>query len=320
MSVRIGFVGSGGIAGNHMRQLATLEKAQMVAFCDIVSERARNAAQQYGGTAYTDAREMYAKETLDAVYVCLPPFAHTDQELLAIESGLALFVEKPIARTLEKAEEIGAAIEQKGVISSVGYHFRYMESTDKARQVLGDQPVGFALGSWIGGMPGVHWWRVMAESGGQMVEQTTHIVDLARYMLGDVVRVYAVARTGLMDDVPDYDVHDASVATLTFKSGAVANITSACMVSAGGRAGLDLYTQCMTLRMGSNHLEVIEKGHTETFQSNNNPYLDEDRIFVDAVESGDTSGIRSPYTDAIQSLKITLAANRSIEEGRPIEL
>ena len=67
--VRIGFVGSGGIAGHHMRQLATLDKAKMVAFCDIDASRAEKAAQEYGGTAYTSYKEMYEKEKLDAVYV-----------------------------------------------------------------------------------------------------------------------------------------------------------------------------------------------------------------------------------------------------------
>jgi hypothetical protein len=91
------------------------------------------------------------------------------------------------------------------------------------------------------------------------------------------------------------------------------------MASAGGHVGLDLYTKAMTLRMGANRLEVVERGHTETFQTDSNPYLEEDRIFVDAVESGDPSGIRSSYPDAIGSLRASLAANRSIEEGRSIE-
>lgn len=320
MAVKIGFVGSGGIAGNHMRQLVTLDNAQMVAFCDVVQDRAEAAARQYGGTAYTDYREMYERESLDAVFVCVPPFAHADQEVLAAERGLALFVEKPVAVTLKKAEEIAAAIEKHGVVSSVGYHFRYMASTQKAKEVLGDQEVGFAQGSWIGGMPGVHWWRVLGESGGQMVEQTTHIFDLARYILGEVTSVHATARTGLMSDVEDYDVHDATVTDLTFRNGTIASITSACIVSAGGRVGLDLYTKEMTLRIGSGNLEILRPGRTEIIQSGNAPYLEEDRAFLAAAESGDRSGILSTYADAVKTLRVTLSANRSISEGTVIGL
>jgi predicted dehydrogenase len=304
----------------HMRQLAQVEGARMVAFCDAVQEKSRAAAKTYGGRVYADHRKMFDGEELDAVYVCVPPFAHGDPEIRAAERGLALFVEKPIATTLEKAEEIRSAISRNGVINAVGYHWRYTAAAERARKLIGKGPVGFALGSWIGGMPGVAWWRVMKQSGGQMVEQTTHIFDLARYLLGEVVEVHAFGRTGLLSGVPNYDVHDASLANLRFKSGAVASLASSCMVQAGGKVGLDVYLQEKVLRISNNALEVVERGHTESFQGPGDPYLKEDRAFVEAVASGKGSGIRSSYADALKTLKVTLAANRSIAEGRPVAI
>ena len=152
-----------------------------------------------------------------------------------------------------------------------------------------------------------------------MVEQTTHIFDLARYLLGDAVTVSAFAATGLMTDVENYDVHDSSVANLVFESGAIANITSACIVSAGGKAGLDLFTKGMTLKMGGG-LEIMEPDHTERMENDNNPTIEEDSAFLNAVESGDTSKIRSPYSDALKTLKVTLAANESIATGKTVSL
>ncbi|RKY60938.1 MAG: gfo/Idh/MocA family oxidoreductase, partial [Candidatus Latescibacterota bacterium] len=177
MPVRVGFIGVGGIARHHLGKLAGMEDVEFVAFCDVDEERAKWAASQYGGKAYTDYKEMYEREDLDAVFICLPPFAHTDQELLAAERGIALFVEKPLGLSAEKAEEVASVVRERGVISSVGYHFRYMEATDRAREFMEGREVGFALGYWIGGMPGVSWWRRMEGSGGQVVEQTTHIFD-----------------------------------------------------------------------------------------------------------------------------------------------
>jgi predicted dehydrogenase len=92
------------------------------------------------------------------------------------------------------------------------------------------------------------------------------------------------------------------------------------MVGAGGRVGLDVYTKKKVLKLTSGSLEVIEPGRTETLQSTNNPYLDEDSIFLASVASGDRSAIRSPYADALKTLKVTLAANQSIAEGRAIEV
>ncbi|NKB68359.1 MAG: gfo/Idh/MocA family oxidoreductase [Candidatus Latescibacteria bacterium] len=320
MPVKIGFVGSGGIANHHMRTLAQIEAAQMTAFCDVVEEKAQAAAQTYGGKAYTDYTAMYDSEDLDAVYICVPPFAHDTQELAALARGLPIFVEKPVALTLAKAEEILAAVEAKSVVTAVGYHWRYTQASDRARQLIGDRPIGFALGSWMGGMPVVPWWRVMDQSGGQMVEQTTHIFDTARYFLGPVTQVHCSARTGLMGDVEQYDIHDASITNLTFASGAIASITSACIIQSGGHVGLDLYLKDQVLRLNRTELIVDDSQGSQTFAPGDNPTLREDTAFVEAVASGDGSAIRSDYADAVATLKVSLAANQSIIEGRPINL
>ena len=320
MTVKIGFVGTGGIANHHMRTLAEIPTATMVAFCDVVEEKAVTAATTYGGKAYTCYEEMYDSEALDAVYICLPPFAHDRQELAAIERDLPIFVEKPVATTMAKAREIESALAAKNLISGVGYHWRYMDTTEKAIALIGDQPVGFALGAWMGGMPGVSWWRVMAESGGQMVEQTTHIFDLARYLLGDVAEVHAMGRTGLMADVENFDVHDASVTNLRFKSGAVASITSACMLSAGHHVGLELFLKDQALRIVGQHLTIETPDGTEVVELGNNPTRAEDQTFLQAVQSGDASAIRCDYAEAVKSLELTIAATQSAQEGRLIAL
>lgn len=320
MPVRLGFIGTGGIAGHHLRTLAQLSEAQLVAFCDVVLDKAQSAASTYGGKAYDNYVQMFDSEKLDAVYICMPPFAHGDQELEAVKRGLPIFVEKPVATTAAKADQILAAIQQKGLTSAVGYHWRYMDLTAKAKERLAGQAVGYALGSWTGGMPGVSWWRVLDQSGGQIVEQTTHIFDLARYLMGEVKSVHAAARSGLMKDVENYSVHDASITNLTFASGAIASITSACMLSTGGYVGLDLYLKDQVLRIDHRTLSVEKPSGKEIFNLGNNPTLDEDTAFLRAVQSGDPSGIRCPYGEAVKTLKLTLAATQSAIENRVIEL
>ncbi|MEE3258727.1 MAG: Gfo/Idh/MocA family oxidoreductase [Candidatus Latescibacterota bacterium] len=320
MTVKIGFVGTGGIANHHMRTLAEIPVAEMVACCDIVEEKALQAATTYGGKAYGQYENMYDNESLDAVYICLPPFAHQQQELAAIERGLPIFVEKPVATSMEKAREIASALRTKNLVSAVGYHWRYMDTTEKAIERIADQPVGFALGAWMGGMPGVPWWRVLAESGGQMVEQTTHIFDLARHLLGEVEAIHAMGRTGLMEDVENYDIHDASVTNLRFQNGAVASITSACMLSAGSHVGLDLYQKDQVLRILHRSLTIDNADGQEVHELGNNPTQAEDRTFLQAVQSGDPSAIRCDYAEAVKTLELTLAATQSASEGRVVAL
>ena len=181
--VKLGFIGTGGMASAHMRNIKeNFDDAEFCAMCDISEDRAKQRAEEFGGNAYTDYRVMYDKEDLDAVYICTPPFAHGEQERIACEQGIAMFIEKPIHSELEPAIIINEDIQRSGVITSVGYHWRYGGNAQNAKAMLEAEPqILGALGYWIGGLPGTPWWRVRAQSGGQHVEQTTHIFDLARF-------------------------------------------------------------------------------------------------------------------------------------------
>ncbi|OYT48867.1 lipopolysaccharide biosynthesis protein, partial [Candidatus Bathyarchaeota archaeon ex4484_231] len=81
-------IGCGGIARMHAKRLSTLEEAKMTAYADIDVEKAKNFSETYGGKAYSDWHEMLDKEKLDIVYICLPPFAHTDEVMVAAEKGI----------------------------------------------------------------------------------------------------------------------------------------------------------------------------------------------------------------------------------------
>lgn len=320
MAVRIGFIGSGGIANAHMNVLQGTEDVSLAAFADPQVERAENAAARFDGTAYSDYREMLEKETLDAVYVCVPPFAHEDQEIIAARKGLHLFIEKPIALSMAKACEIKKAIDDAGVIACVGYHWRYNGTTQQARELLDDLPVGMVLGYWMGGMPGVPWWRVMAGSGGQMVEQTTHIFDLARYLAGDVTEVYAAYATRCLEEVPNFDVSDVGTATLKFAGGAVGTVSNTCILGQGYTVGLHIAAKDLVLEIDGGNLRVLRPGKTEIIANNVNAFQAEDQTFIHAVRTGDTSGIRSTYEDAMKTLAVTLAANESARTGVPVKL
>ncbi len=320
MSVKIGFVGCGGIANAHMKNLAQIENAEMVAFCDLVEEKAKTAADEYGGQAFTVPAEMYEKAEMDAVYVCLPPFAHTDQEILAVQAGLNLFVEKPIAINMEKAREIEAAINDAGVINCVGYHWRYHDTAVWAKEALGDETIGMVLGYWMGGLPGVAWWRVQDESGGQILEQTTHIIDMARYLAGEVERVSAEMALRVMTDVENISVPDVGTVNLRFESGAIGNITNSC-IPPGWRNGLVVLGEKQTIVFDQTNFERrTPDGVEEKSWKYKAPHYRESEVFVNAVESGDASGILSPYSDAVKSLAISVAANKSAESGEPVAI
>ena len=196
-----------------------------------------------------------------------------------------------------------------------------------------------ALGYWMNGLPGTPWWRVREQSGGQHLEQTTHVFDLCRYLVGsDVVTVHGFAAQGSMETVENYDLDDMSVVNIRFANDVVANVTSACMMKGWERVKLELLCNGLvveihpSLELGfidttsgdkgvkGGIMRVNRQGEIEEYDNDVSGYVEEDRIFIDAVKSGDTSQIRSPYADSLKTLELTLAASRSFETGQAITL
>jgi len=316
MPIRIGFVGTGGIANTHFDALSQLPEAQPVAFCDIDSERAERAAARFGGRAYTDWRTMLDAESLDALYICLPPHAHDGVEIAAAERGIHLFVEKPVARDLDYARRAEEAIQKAGIISMVGYHFRYYGAIERAKERLQGLPVLMVKGAWDGGMPGVPWWRQHALSGGQLVEQTTHIFDLARYLVGEIVEVFTFSQNNpALLHHPDGDVNVADVVCLKFENGAVGVITDTNGLHAPGEVGLKVYTPERIVEVSWGRMVETEANRKEEYFSRDNPYLRESEAFLTAIRTGNRSLIRSDYSDGVRTLAVTLAADAAGREG-----
>jgi len=320
MTVKVGFVGTGGIAGAHLGTLKNFEDVEFVAMCDVSEDRAKARANEFGGKPFTDFKVMFDKVDMDAVYICTPPFAHGEQERIACEKGIPMFIEKPVAVTTEQAIIINDYVQHSGVITSVGYHWRYQSNAQTALSVLQkEKKVLGSLGYWMGGMPGTPWWRVRAESGGQHVEQTTHIFDLCRFMVGsDAQTVHGVAASGTMTDIPNYDIDDITMVNILFKNGAVANIASGCVFNNWGRVHLEVFTRNLVIMIGGPGPLISRNGQAEEVAPL--PGMDRDRVFIDAVKTKDASKILSPYADAVETLKITMAASKSFATGKAIDL
>lgn len=318
-TIRIGFIGAGGIASRHVGDLLSFSDVKVAALADPVMERAQEQAARCGGKAYSDFAQMLESEELDALYICTPPFAHGAPELAAIERNLPFFVEKPLAADAETAEKIAVAVESNGLITAVGYHWRYLDTTEEAKELLSKNPARLALGYWLDSTPPPPWWRKEAESGGQMVEQTTHIFDLARLLVGNVTEIYAAGSRMSRVGFPDSDVCDVTTATLHFQSGALGTISSTCLLNWPHRIGLHLFCEGLAIELSEFEIMTdIGKGRPVR-RAAGDPFVREDRDFIDAVQ-GKTNKVRSPYAEAIQTHRLTTAANQSVSEGRVVEL
>ena len=330
--VKVGIIGCGGIGNFHFSHLVEFDDVEMIGFCDLEIEKAEGfKARNRGGIGktYVNFIDMLDDAKPDVVYVCVPPHAHGEIEYAIIERGLPFLVEKPMALDIKLAEDICAKAAEKNLITAVGFQDRYLDLTERMKDYIKDKEVGLVTGAWVGGIPKVHWWRTMETSGGQIVEQNIHIYDMARYLFGEPESVYCAAGKGIVKpeapeyDVPGYNVDDYSSAVIKFKCGVVATIFTACYTVKGGgmQSGMNIYCKDATieykLRSGVRYrdAETVEEFARQADQG-----VTEDRTFIDAIKSGDGSAIRSPYADALKSLKLCLAANESIATGKEIKL
>ena len=312
--IRIGFIGCGGIAHEYLSRLdAFPERARSVAFCDVDFGRAEALAAPRGARAFADWREMLDAVDLDALFVNLPPFARGDELVEAARRGLHLFTTKPLGLGLDGPRRSLDAIEAAGVVAQVGYMFRYSGITERAKALLAGRPVALVLGQVIGSMPG-GWVAQQALSGGQIVEQATHLVDAARFLAGDAETAFARASTGHAADRVDYP--DSTSLTLTHAGGAVTTVLSTAAVwqfywgltVVARDLHLDLVYDEWTLRGTVDGQRIDE--HLPA-----SGYPEQVEAFLTAVEADDPSLVRSPYRDAFNTFAATLAATRSLETG-----
>jgi len=322
LSLQVGFVGTGGFTKFHCNLLAKMEGVQVRAFCGTSLDKAeRLAADWNGAKGYDSVHRMLEDNALDAVYICVPPMAHGEAEEALIERGIPFFVEKPVGLDMELPTSILKKVRDKKLITSVGYHFRYMDSTQRALEALRERTIGMGLGFWMGGMPRVAWWRKQDGSGGQFIEQTTHIVDLMRYVMGEPVEVYAAYGNRVMHLVEEgVTTPDVGTVTIKLASGAVATISNTCVLPGGGPIGLHLYTDKGVMELGSDGLKDMGKTTVFEYKNVNNPYVRAHEAFLHAVKTGDTSGILSSYEDAVKTQAIGVAALLSAADGVPVRL
>ena len=314
---RIGFIGGGGIAYRHLHVLQGFSDVQLVAVADPA--RAGETAAAFGMAAFDSYEQMLAEATLDAVYVCVPPFAHGPIERALVGRGLPFFAEKPLAIDLATAEEIARGVEAAGLVTAVGYHWRYMSHVEEARRLLADRPARLALGYWLADTPPPAWWRRKDGSGGQMVEQTTHLFDLARHLVGEVESVAAVGGRAAREPFPDLDIHDATAALVTFRSGAVGTFASTCLLGWTHRVGLHLFGDRVAVEVGE-HEAMMDVGQGRPVTpATLDPVVAEDRDFIDAVQ-GKENRVRVPYAEALQTHRLTLAAQQALDTGTTVLL
>ncbi|HTC86082.1 MAG TPA: Gfo/Idh/MocA family oxidoreductase, partial [Candidatus Acidoferrum sp.] len=235
-TIRVGLIGSGAAAGQHVRALAALDGVRIVGVAGRTRDKAAALLATGGAVAstatiYADAAAMLDTERPDVVFVAVPPHLAGDACRLVIERGLPFLVEKPLAADAQTPLELAAEIRRRDLIVAVGYQWRGIDFLPEVRRRLAGRPPRLVVARWMGDTPPPEWWRHVADGGGQIVEQATHLYDVARLLLGEARVVAARIARHKRPAYPDANVADVGAALLEFESGAIGSFANTCLLA-----------------------------------------------------------------------------------------
>ena len=200
--VRVGIIGCGGIAnGKHMPSLKKVAECEMVAFCDIVVEKAEKAAKEYGvegAKVYADYKELLADKTIDVVHVCTPNRSHSFITVDALEAGKHVMCEKPMAINTVEAQKMLDAAKRTGKKLTIGYQNRHRPDSLFMKQEAVDGTFGdiyYAKATAIRRRAVPTWGVFLKEEeqgGGPLIDIGTHALDLTLWMMDNYKPKYCV--------------------------------------------------------------------------------------------------------------------------------
>lgn len=354
--VKIGIIGCGGIAnGKHMPSLKKIKNVQMVAFCDIIEERAVKAAEEYGvegAKVYTDYKELLKDRDIEVVHVCTPNRSHAFISIDAMEAGKHVMCEKPMAKTYKEAKEMLDVSERTGMKLTIGYQSRWRADSLYLKKMCEDGELGeIYYGKAIAlRRRAVPTWGVFLneyeQGGGPLIDIGTHALDLTLWMMDNYKPKMVVGTTfeklkNQKDcgnawgdwDPKKFTVEDAAFGFIVMENGAtimlesswalnIRNPKEAITMICGTEGGADMFDG-LNINFIKNGRQCILKpdltaGGVAFYDGDGDedPSVLEARAWLDAVVND-----HEPRTKASQALVVTQileAIYESAKTGKPV--
>jgi predicted dehydrogenase len=328
--LRTAILGCGRFAKKHAVILAARPEIELVGFCDRELENARAYNQQYTqgqGQVFQEYAEMFDRLALDLVYICLPPYAHENEVELACRRGVHYLIEKPIALSMDLACKMAEWTHAGGVKSQVGFMYRFGAAAQWLKQQLEAQSQdgqAFLMGRYACNALHSWWWRDRTRSGGQLVEQVIHLLDLARFFLGEPRQVYSVQENLFHQGVEGYTIEDASITTIRFASGALGVLT-ATNGAIPNRWDCDwrLCLPGLTADFTDANHAVFHQTHatwpsTINVAAEKDLYLAETLDLIEAIRDDRPTAV--PIDEGVRSLSLALTAAESARRSQPVDI
>ena len=355
--IKVGIIGCGGIATKkHMPALAKVKDVEMVAFCDIIPERAERSKENFGtpdAKCYTDYKELLLDTEIDVVHVCTPNRSHSFITVDALEAGKHVMCEKPMAINSAEAKKMLDAAERTGKKLSIGYQSRFRPDSEylKAESEAGTFGEIYYAKATALRRRAVPTWGVFLneyeQGGGPLIDIGTHALDLTLWIMNNYKPKYCLGTTyhklnGNTQtanswgdwDPEKYTVEDSAFGYVVMENGAVVTVEAswalnvadpreACYMICGDKGGVDTcgkYPLAVNyVKHGRQALEIpnLEAGGAAFYAgASSNPQDIEARIWIDAVKGKGELCVKPEQ--AMVVTQILEAIYESAKTGKPV--
>jgi len=348
--IRVGIIGVGGVAnGIHMPGYRNLDDVEMVAFCDIIRERAEKGARDFGtqdARVYEDYDEMLRNEQLDAVSVCTPNDVHAPATVAALKAGVNVLCEKPMAKTPAEAREMLKAARESGKLLTIGYQNRLTDDARLAKEMIEAGELGeiyFAKAVALR-RRGVPTWGVFLskerQGGGPLIDIGTHALDLTLWLMGNPrpVLVAGASYRKLVDVVQynrwgswkpeEFEVEDSAFGFVRLENGATVIVEASWALNIPDDRQMKGAILCGTkggaevlggkLRLNSEKRGRLFESAPVPHKQETGPHAKEIAYFIEAVK-GEREVIVKP-SEALMVTEILDAIYESERTGKAIQL
>ncbi|MCB8932813.1 MAG: Gfo/Idh/MocA family oxidoreductase [Fimbriimonadaceae bacterium] len=326
--LRVGILGAGGMGNVHARQYRKMPDVDLVFFDPDEARRAK--FQTTWQCAPVDSEEDVLRGC-DVVDVCLPTDRHLEYGLKAISEGKAVFLEKPMAGSLDDAAQLIEAADRAGVPMMPGQVVRFFPEYREGRRMVVEGAVGrpAAARTRRGGLAPMggaeNWFMDHSRSGGVLLDLAVHDFDWLRWTLGEVDSLYARSLGATTGKGPDY-----GLTTMSFESGAVAHVESTWMDPSGSRTTFEVCGSAGMIEFDSRNTPTVRThlappkegdpprrgGNEAPLTPTDDPYYRQLKGFLDAVRSGTPPPV-SGY-DGFMAVSLGLAALESARTGKVV--
>ena len=312
-TINVGVVGVGAMGENHVRVYHKMEEANLIAVSDVSERALKKIEKKYGAKGYTEYSDLLDDPDIEVVSVCVPTTFHHSVVMEAIKHKKHVLVEKPIAFTLNEAEEMIKAAEEAGVILSTGHVERFNPAVQKAKELIDDGVIGDIVSAFakrVGPLP------PRIKDVGVSIDLAIHDLDIMNYLFEEnVTQVYGTMNSSFDDS--EFEDHAEIMVSFDNESTGIIEVN---WLTPYKRRELELTGTAGIISVDyiKQSIEVYGKFAQDIQIKHEEPLKCELKSFLNSVVEEKEPIITGE--DGLKALKMVIAANKSSKDHRPISL